>query len=211
MPGRGRPAVRRRKYAPRNPGLSLFSGRRDTGGPGLGLVPCRTGRARPGRDRTARPRCPGGPGTAQGPPRVREPGQHARADRIMIVLAGISCTSTTHTRYRWASAAEPSRSYVTSQQSTRRRKNPLATGPENQRGSGEFAGCRTAPEALVAQSLMRSWKREQSTACHSRTRISPSTRTTSARQGMHSRQARISCEAPSSLNAIMSTDPTGAL
>jgi hypothetical protein len=39
---------------------------------------------------------------------------------------------------------QESRSYVTRQQSTRRRKNALATGPVTQPGSGELAGCRTS-------------------------------------------------------------------
>lgn len=38
---------------------------------------------------------------------------------------------------------QESRSYVKSRQRTRRRKNPLATGPGTQRGSGELTGCRT--------------------------------------------------------------------
>ncbi|GAA0454568.1 hypothetical protein GCM10009544_16650 [Streptomyces stramineus] len=45
-----------------------------------------------------RQRFPGRPCPAQGPPRVREPRQHARADRTMVVLTGISCTPTTQTR-----------------------------------------------------------------------------------------------------------------
>lgn len=39
-----------------------------------------------------RPGCPGCSGPAQGPPRVREPRQHTRADRAMINLSANRCT-----------------------------------------------------------------------------------------------------------------------